>query len=289
MCGNSFARSGGRAERRDPRNTIQRHSESGRRNRERDALRNLGRSNESERSFRKSARFGRKRKQHVLEGKKLPESFRKPSVNFRQLVDDALAYSKRNKRSYNTDVPRLASLKEWFGSYPAEELTPQDIEKTLARAAEKEKWAASTFNHYRSLMSLSHRLGIRNRKVTLNPARSVTHRREDNNRVRFLTVEEERKLRKAIEAKWVSHVPELDLAINTSIRKGSQYSLTWDMVDFKGRMLNSPRTKNEEEPIHVPLNDVAIAALKLVYGQGGRRGRVFQSAKTAEPLENGRH
>jgi integrase len=229
-----------------------------------------------------------KRKQHVLEGKKLPESFRKPSVNFRQLIDDALAYSKRNKRSYKTDVPRFASLKEWFGAYPAEELTPQDIEKTLARAAEKEKWAASTFNHYRSLMSLSYRLGIQNRKVTSNPARSVTHRREDNNRVRFLTVEEEKKLRKVIEAKWVSHVPELDLAINTGIRKGSQYSLTWDMVDFKGRMLNIPRTKNEE-PIHVPLNDVAIAALKLVHGQGSRRGRVFQSAKTGEPLENGRH
>ena len=229
-----------------------------------------------------------KRKQHVLEGKKLPESFRKPSVNFRQLVDDALSYSKRNKRSYKTDVPRFASLKEWFGSYPAEELTPQEIEKTLARAAEKEKWAASTFNHYRSLMSLSYRLGIQNRKVASNPARSVTHRREDNNRVRFLTVEEEKKLRKVIEAKWRLHVPELDLAINTGIRKGSQYGLTWDMVDFRGRMLNIPRTKNEE-PIHVPLNDVAIAALKIVHGRGGRRGRVFQSAKTGEPLENGRH
>ena len=40
-----------------------------------------------------------KRKQHALEGKKLPE----------------LAYSKSNKRSYKIDVPRLASLKEWFG------------------------------------------------------------------------------------------------------------------------------------------------------------------------------
>jgi len=40
-----------------------------------------------------------KRKQQVLEGKKLPELFRKPSINFGQLSDDALAYSKRNKRS----------------------------------------------------------------------------------------------------------------------------------------------------------------------------------------------
>src|SRR6266478_3065212 len=230
----------------------------------------------------------RKRKQHVLEGKKLPENFRKPSVNFDQLVDDALAYSKRNKRSYKTDVPRFASLKEWFGAQPAEELTPREIENTLARAAEKEKWAPSTFNHYRSLMSLCYRLGILNRKVASNPARSVTHRREDNNRVRFLTVEEEKKLRKVIEAKWISHMPEFDLAINTGLRKGSEYGLAWDMVDFRGRMLNIPRTKNEE-PIHVPLNDAAVAALRVVHDRGDGRGRVFQSEKTGEPLENGRH
>src|ERR1700730_3630913 len=50
-----------------------------------------------------------KRKQQVLEGKKLPENFRKPSIKFSQLLDDALAYSKRIKRSYKTDVPRIAS------------------------------------------------------------------------------------------------------------------------------------------------------------------------------------
>jgi integrase len=141
-------------------------------------------------------------------------------------------------------VPRFAKLSEWLGSYPAEELTPKDIENSRARAVEKQKWAPSALNHYRSLMSLSYRLGILDRKVTSNPARSATHRREDSNRVRFLTVEEERKLRKVIEAKWASHMPEFDLAINTGIRKGSRYGLTWDMVDFRGRMLNIPRTKN---------------------------------------------
>jgi integrase len=229
-----------------------------------------------------------KRKQQVLEGKKLPEMFRKPSVSLAQLVDDALAYSKRNKRSYKTDIPRFARLKEWFGSHPADELTPKEIENALARAAEHEKWAPSTFNHYRSLMSLSYRLGTQNRKVTSNPARSVTHRREDNNRVRFLTAEEEKKLRNIIEGKWASHMPEFDLAINTGLRKGSEYSLTWDMVDFRGRMLNIPRTKNEE-PLHVPLNDAAVAALRVVHHRGDGRGRVFQSAKTGEPLENGKH
>jgi integrase len=229
-----------------------------------------------------------KRKQQVLEGKKLPELFRKPSVGFGQLADDALAYSKRNKRSYQTDVPRFARLNEWFGKHPAEELTPREIENKLAAAADKEKWAPSTFNHYRSLLSLSYRLGMQNRKVTSNPARSVTHRREDNNRVRFLTAEEEKKLRKVIRRKWSWHLPELELALNTGIRKGSQYGLTWDMVDWKGRMLHIPRTKNEE-PVHVPLNDAAVAALQVVRARGEGRGRVFHSAKTGGPLENGRH
>jgi integrase len=204
------------------------------------------------------------------------------------LADDALAYSKRNKRSYKTDVPRFASLKEWFGAHPAEELTPKEIEYRLAKVAEIEKWAPSRFNHYRSLMSLSYRLGILNRRVTSIPARSVTHRREDNNRVRFLSEQEEKKLLTLIAAKWASHMPELDLAINTGLRKGSQYGLTWDMVDWNGKMLNIPRTKNEE-PIHVPLNDAVVAALRVVHVRDEARGRVFQSTKTGEPLENGRH
>ena len=33
---------------------------------------------------------------------------------------------------------------------------------------------------------------------------------------------------------------------NTGLRKGSQYGLTWDMVDWKSRMLNISRAKNDE-------------------------------------------
>ncbi len=60
------------------------------------------------------------------------------------------------------------------------------------------------------------------------------------------------------------------------------------MVDFRGRMLNIPRTKNEE-PVHVPLNVAAVAAFRVVQARGDGKGRVFQSEKTGAPLENGRH
>jgi len=60
------------------------------------------------------------------------------------------------------------------------------------------------------------------------------------------------------------------------------------MVDWEGRMLNIPTSKNGE-PLHVPLNAAALAALKLVYQRGDGTGRVFQSAKTGNLLENGWH
>jgi integrase len=92
--------------------------------------------------------------------------------------------------------------------------------------------------------------------------------------VRFLTEDEEKRLRKVIKRNWASHLPELDRAINTGLRKGSQYGLTWDMVDWKCRMLNIPRTKNEES-IDVPLNDAAVSFLRVVHDWGDGRGRVF--------------
>ena len=67
-------------------------------------------------------------------------------------------------------------------------------------------------------------------------------------------------------------MPELDLAINSGIRNGNQYDLPWGMVDWKCRMLDIPRTKNEEA-IHVPLNDAAIAALEVVHARGDGKGR----------------
>ena len=53
-------------------------------------------------------------------------------------------------------------------------------------------------------------------------------------------------------------------------------------------MLNISRTKNDEA-VHVPLNDAALGALKIVFERGNGWGRVFQSTKTGEPLENARH
>jgi integrase len=57
-------------------------------------------------------------------------------------------------------------------------------------------------------------------------------------------------------------------------RNASMTGLTCDMVDWRSRELHIPRTKNEE-PLHVPLNDAAIIALKTVLKSGGRKKGAF--------------
>ncbi len=230
-----------------------------------------------------------RKKKEAHDGKKLPAPERGlRRAKFCQLADSALAHSENRKRSYRTDIPRIVKLKELFGDCIAEALTPREIEEKLNRVAEQEGWAPSTFNHYRSLISLAYRLAIRNGAVGVNPASSVPHRREDNSRVRYLTQDEEQRLRKVVIEKWPQHVPELDLALHTGLRQGNQYGLTWDMVDWSARMLHIPRTKNEES-LHVPLNNAALAALEAVRTRANGSGRVFISERTGEPLEHPRH
>jgi site-specific recombinase XerD len=221
-------------------------------------------------------------------GMPAPRLLRRKKLTFAEIAQDALTYSKQSKRSYRTDVPRFAKLKECFGKRVAETITPKEIEEGLGRLAELEVWAASTFNHYRSLISLAYRLAIRDRGFASNPARSVPHRRENNSRVRFLSEDEELRLRNVLTAKYCRHLPEFDLALHTGLRQGSQYGLTWEMVDWNERMLHIPRTKNEE-PLHIPLNDAALAALKRVRARSDGTGRVFRSERTGEPLEHPRH
>src|ERR1700687_2706244 len=194
------------------------------------------------------------RKMERLDGKIRIEERR--TVTFGEIAKDALAYSFEHKRSYRSDNSMMARLVEWFGAREADSLRVPEIESILNGQGEAEGWAASTYNHYPSLLSITYREALRAGKVVTNPVRAVRHRKEDNSRVRELSHAEESRLRKVVAESWREHMPELDLALHTGLRLGNVYGLTWEMVDWSARMLHIPLTKNGK-PLHVPLNTVA--------------------------------
>jgi len=92
----------------------------------------------------------RKRKTESLQGKKLPENLRSPIVSFAELAQDTLAYSKAHKRSYDDDVIRMEKLLVAFRARAADSITPHDVERHLAQAAEESNWKPATVNRYRA-------------------------------------------------------------------------------------------------------------------------------------------
>ena len=220
-----------------------------------------------------------KRRTQALEGKKLPERLRRATVSFAEIAKDALAWSKTEKRHHRDDLSRMPLLLEWFGDRAADSITSVEIEAKIRRCAEERGWAASTINHYRSLLSLVYRRGIKNDRVVTNPVRDVPNRREDNSRVRFLSLEEEKRLRAVIHAKYPEHIPELDLALNTGLRRTDMYvRLIWERVNLGLRLATIPQSKNGD-PHHVRLNKSALAALEVFRSRGDGTGRVVRNAE----------
>jgi integrase len=223
-----------------------------------------------------------KRKTEVLQGRKLPETLRTKAVTFSDLAKDALEYSEANKISHRDDSSRMKPLQEAFGSRAADSITPQEIERYLL----KQTRTPATFNRYRALLSLVYKQGIANGKVSANPARLVRQRKENNARVRFLTAEEETKLREQVAQKFPHHLPELELALNTGLRKSEQYALRWRDINFEQRVLTVVRSKHGGAR-HVPLNDAAVAALLAARELANGKSAVFLNCY-GEPLASPR-
>lgn len=89
--------------------------------------------------------------------------------------------------------------KAWSGA--ADAITPKIVKRVLTKLAAEKRSSASTRNHHHNLISVAFRVGIENEKFEVNPARAVRRQEEDNNRVRFLNPDEEKKLREAIRSK----------------------------------------------------------------------------------------
>lgn len=226
-----------------------------------------------------------KRKQEALEGRKLPEKLRARTVLFSELVNDAIEHVESQA------VPgrdgryscKVAIIRDGFGSFEVGAITPQEISRWLTKMLRERGWKPATANRYKAFLSLCFRLGIENGKCTNNPARFVRRLRENNERVRFLSDEEERRLREAIQEVCPEHMADLDIALNTGMRKSEQYGLDWKDVDLNGRRVTLRQTKNGSVR-HIPLNTVALQAFQTIARRSRRSGKVFGPPEGSHPV-----
>ncbi len=197
------------------------------------------------------------RRSAKLEGRKLPSP--RQAILFRTLCADALEHSRAENAAKSTHELELKieAFLPVFGDRVAEEITKQEIVRWLTENTETRKWKPSSCNRWQAAFSLIFRVGIDNEKIAKNPAAGIKRKTENNDKVRFLSDDEERALLKETDPKFRPH---LLLSIHTGIRMSEQYSLKWAQVDFERRQLYLLKTKNGN-PRDVPLNGTALAAL----------------------------
>jgi integrase len=196
------------------------------------------------------------RKADAVAGRKLPELRNSKVLTLSELIDDALEFTAHHKdqRGYKS---KGEIVREALGSRPAAELTPQELERWL-RARCK---TAATANRYKAFISLCYREGVRNGKVTVNPARLVRQRKEGTGHLRFLSQEEYAALHKAISKRFPEHLAEFVVSVHTGMRLSEQYTCTWSQVHLDRRTIDLTKTKNgSARTVH--LNSDTVAAIE---------------------------
>jgi integrase len=200
-----------------------------------------------------------KRKNEIRAGTKLPENMRRASIRFGQLAEDIRRYSEKHHRDQGHIESRLKRILRDFENRLADQIKPEDIDNWIAINTE----TAATANRYRALFSLIFREALRNGKVTANPARLVRLRHENNGRIRYLTDDEERRLRMAIMKQFPEHLPELAVSLGTGMRLSEQYSLTWEQIDFTRKEIDLEQTKNGSART-IPMNGQVVEAFEIL-------------------------
>ena len=236
----------------------------------------------------------RKRKTEVAERRFFPERIRRREVRVAELIDDYLKRIERTHRSYWESVRHGVLWKAALGDRTLREVVTGDVERYVARRLAGElrppdrrkgkprpgAVRPATVNREVSFLRRIFNVAITDGLAEVNPVKSKLFLKENNARVRFLTPDEETRLRAAIgEHAWAL----VGLALQTGLRRGEQFGLRWEHVDFAVGIITIPRSKSGQAR-RVPMNDTARDILRNLPSRL-KNGWVFPNQSGRRPLD----
>jgi site-specific recombinase XerD len=204
------------------------------------------------------------------------------AVTVGRLCDEFLRYVKAHPEEYRDQInppKRLAEIGNVFGDQIAARLRASEVEAWLDKIQEERSLANGTVNKMRGTFSMIFKHGKRKDLVDVNPAVDVPLRDVGHGIIeRFLSTDEEKRLRKVLQRKIDSHdsvkQPELrkqaihrllefEVSLKSGMRRSEQYNLRWGDVDFDRRVMRLRQTKNGRPRNAYIIDDVAIALKQL--------------------------
>lgn len=150
------------------------------------------------------------------------------NTSFNRLVDLYTTHAKINHKKFQNQGYYLKALKKYFGdSKIANNIKPEDIEKYKSYLKNTKKLKNSSINRYLEILSKMFNLAIDNKLLSENPVSKVDKLPEDNLTIRFLTIDEEKKLFSSIDTCAPYLRPIVTMALQTGMRRGEILNIEW--------------------------------------------------------------
>ena len=220
------------------------------------------------------------------------------------------AWVEANHKDSKGTLKRLKYFIAEYGECCLEDISQRMLEQWRTARIKADR-APSTVNRDLAVLKSMFTTACEWGHIATNPLTKLKPAKLDNGRVRYLGDDDERRLQAAIDErecrirdarasanKWraergyplfpdlsdvayVDHLkPMVLLSMNTGIRWGELVQLTWENVNIENAMLTVVgRTAKTGKTRHIPLNTIAVGALKAWKQQAGEKsGLVFQGA-----------
>jgi len=216
-----------------------------------------------------------KKKAEAVEGRyELPS--KKPSPRLEDFVNEYFDYYRTNRRprSVKRHETSWNAIQPVLGQKRLADISAFDLER-YRRDRKQAGKSDVTINRELAFLRNLYSMAVTWGKATENPVKKIKFARENNERMRILTRDEEQRLLDCC----TSHLkPLVTTALHTGFRSSELLSLTWDDVNFQRRIITvrSAYSKNGESR-SVPMNDTLTATLKLVRLSSSEEGSVFLS------------
>ncbi len=230
-----------------------------------------------------------KRKETVAEGLK-PEIKKIPNYSFKQLIEKYLDWMEGRQRSASTKRYRIRgsdkntkdslSIEGAFGNLPLKDFNTQIVEQYQTELIKKGLKPAS-INKNIGIVKHMFKKAVDWDMVSeevLKKIRKVEHFKEDNGRLRYLTIDECHNLIDSCDPELKSIVI---TALHTGARKGKILGLKWQKVDLRHGFISLDKTKNGEGR-EIPIDETLEETLKAIV----RRldvPYVFYNSQTEKP------
>src|ERR1700756_3373491 len=203
---------------------------------------------------RKAAKIAlRTRLREVAQGKWRPAHLRSQAtrgLTFREVALEALEHRTKvgaqlKSRSVETDLGRLGAVFARIGAIPIASITREilknlflDLARNGANPSSPRPLSGRTLNRYRSVVNSAFKHALDIELIDVNPMVAVKHSNERPYRDRYLSAEEENRIRAEIPKSCPDREAEFDLSLASGMRRGEQFTARYDAIDFVSKQLS---------------------------------------------------